>query len=171
MKRVLIIGGSIALAFGLGYWIYSQYKAVMNYCFNMGGYSLNSLSKDGIDLDVDLEIKNNSSINIQLLSYNLSVYLNGIKTAAITSPVNQTLKPHQFSTVVLKIKITGEDLSKFDLFSLTNILLDFKNTRIKIVGTLGVSIEGIKATGVPINIEQPLKDMLPASDQPKTVCV
>ncbi len=172
MKKILIISGVVALVGFIAYKAINQYKLLMKYCFNLGDYRLNAISRDQINFEVDLEIKNNSDLTLEMLSYNLYVYLNGIKAAVVSSDKHQSLLPNQFSTLVLNVNINPQDIKEFqDLAVLGNILLDFKNTKIRVTGGIAAKVSGIKVQGIPVNVETTMKNMLPSAQLPSNPCV
>lgn len=171
MKRVLIIAGIIAGIGGLAWYLHRQANLLMQYCFNFTGYKILELNRDIISIEVKLQMKNKSDLEVTISGYEFDVYLNGAYVTKVSSNKMQKVAKRDFSTIVLKIDVEprkNKELANWD--TLSRILLDFKNTRVKIKGSVSATALGISAKDIPVSLEMKLKEMLPDKQNPSPPC-
>lgn len=171
MKRVLIIAGVLAGIGGLAWYFYNQANLLMKYCFNFTGYKIITLSRDRITIEVRLQIKNKSDIDITLTGYKFEVFLNSAYASTIEQKKTQIIKANSFSELSLKIDVEpskNKQLANWDFLS--RLLLDVNNIRVRIKGAVSASALGISAKDVGVNLEMKLKEMLPDKANPTPPC-
>lgn len=171
MKRVLIFAGIIGIVGGLAWYLHRQANLLMQYCFNFTGYQIIELNRSKIQIEVKLQIKNRSDLDITIQGYEFDVYLNGAYVSKINSKKNQKVAKNSFSILSLLINVEpakNKDLANWDFLS--RLLLDYKNIKVKIKGSVSATALGISAKDVPVDLEMKLKEMLPDNSKPSEPC-
>ena len=161
MKKVLITAGLLLTAGFLTAHFVRQAKLLKQTCFNFGGYKINTLNKDKINLEIYLNILNRSDISVTLKSYSFNVYLNNTKVSTLVSNTPQYVDRNGFAPLKLEIDIIPKDILNFNLLS--NLLLDFNNAMVKIQGTVSINAAGIPKS-IPVLINRKLRDMVPSGN-------
>jgi len=172
MKKVLIISGILVGIGALAWYLKRQANLLMEYCFNMVGYNITTLTRDRITIELKLQIKNKSDLEVTVNSYDFSAYLNGAYVTKIRSNKPQKIAPKGFSVLYLLIDVEprkNKDLSNWAFLS--QILFDVANIKVKIAGGVSVSALGISPGVIPVDVEMKLKQMLPDSKNPSPPCV
>lgn len=165
MKKVLIIAGIIGVG-ALAWYLHRQANLLMQYCFNFTGYKIITLNRDRITIEIELQVRNKSDLDITISGYNFEVFLNGAYVTQIGSQKPQKIAKNSFSTLVLVIDVEprkNKQLANWD--TLSRILLDFKNTRVRIKGSISATALGISAKDINVDVESKLKEMMPAKKQ------
>jgi LEA14-like dessication related protein len=171
MKRVLVIAGVLAGIGALAWYLHNQANLLMQYCFNFTGYKMINLSRDRITIQLSLQIKNKSDLEITLTGYNFEVFLNGAYATTISNSKVQKIGANSFSTVNLTIDVEpqkNKSLANWDFLS--RLLLDVNNIKVRIKGAISASALGISAKDVGVNLEMKLKEMLPDKTNPSPPC-
>lgn len=171
MKKALIFVGIAAAIGTLAWYLHRQANLLLQYCFNFVEYKIHTLNRERITIEVGLQIKNKSDLDITIHSYDFKVFVNGAYATKVSSKKPSLLGKNGFTILSLLIDIEPKktkDLANWDFLS--RVLLDVKNIKIKIDGSLSASALGISAKNVPLTLEMKLKDMLPDSKNPSPPC-
>jgi LEA14-like dessication related protein len=171
MKRVLVIAGILAGIGALAWYLKHQANLLMQYCFNFTGAKIINFSRERITIEVKLQIKNKSDLDITISGYDFDVFLNGAYATHVSSNKQTKVAKRSFSTLALLIDIEpkkNKDLANWDF--LARLLLDVNNIKVKIKGTVSATALGINATDVPVDLEMKIKEMMPDKQNPSPPC-
>ncbi len=177
-KRYIIIITIIILFLGgIAFYLYKQGMALLNYCFviNWKKTKINKLSKDGLDVILGIDIKNNSDITINVTGYKFDILINNKKVGQVINKDDFKWQPKSLSTLYVKILVDFKQLIKDKVLStdlLTKLVLDQKNVIINVKGNISVGIFGYNLKDYPIEVPSSLADyMAPStSTAPEQVC-
>ena len=131
MRKIFVAIGVI----GLGYGIYSYYlqqaEILQKLRYKVKGGRILNASLSQVEIQIDLEVVNDSSLSMTMTNYTFDVYVNGIKTALISNAsVNQVLNADG-----------GRSLFPLNLVIDTNSLLN-----LDLIGGLSDGIKNLKIT-------------------------
>lgn len=171
MKKALIIGGILIGVGALAWYIKRQANLLKDFCFNFVGYKIINLNRDRITIELKLDIKNKSDIDVTINGYNFDIFMNGAYVSKVLSKKVQKIAKHGFSILNLTVDIEpkkNKSLANWDFLS--RVLLDVNNIKVKIKGDLSATALGINAKNVPVDLEMKLKEMLPDSKNPSPPC-
>lgn len=169
MKKLLILLG-IAAA-GTAAFSYHQYNLLMDYCLSFVNYNVKKISIKRIIIELTFQIKNKSDIDITVTSFDFNIYLNGIYATKIKSSAKQIIKANSSSKISLLVDI--EPLKNKQLASwnfLQKALSDTGGIKVKTEGVISLKAIGATLKDQPVNIEMPLRDMLPDKNKPSQPC-
>jgi LEA14-like dessication related protein len=160
MKKGYIIGGLAILAgiTVIGMHLAKQIRLLKTTCFNFAGYKIHTLSKDGVKIEIVLNLRNRSDIAIVLKSYNFNVSINNTQVSVISSGVAQVIDRNSYAPISLMVDIDPKKL--LDLRFISGVLLNVNNAMVKIQGRVSINAGGIPAS-MPVLIESKLRDMIP----------
>ncbi len=155
--------GAGAIILGLALKLAEQVLIAMNYCWRIGGMTINSFTKNNISFTLKIRYLNKSSFQALLRSYNLDVYLNDKKIATINQSLNQKIEKLKVSIIEVPVSLNPQ--TKFTLSEIAVLLANYltkagqDKIKIRVAGTVSV-----KAYGIPINpkvdITMSVKEML-----------
>lgn len=156
---------------GIAVWQVSrQMRLLADYCFNVVGYRIKRISFDRIVFELDLEVYNKSNIDVTIDSYDLSVFMNGQFVSKIYNQVGQLVRGKSRSIVTLTIDFAPRQALLTVLnFDFARSLIS-EQTVVAIKGHVTVSHRGAKLRDLPVDIELPLKEMIPTRGAEKEVC-
>lgn len=170
MKKPLIIA---ALLIGAGsLYANQQYKLLMNYGINYVGYKILKLSISRIIIEVKFKIKNRSDIDVLVTSFDFNIFLNGVYATKVKSSKQQIIKAKGFSTITLLVDVEptkNKELSKWSF--LQKALSDIRGIKVKTSGTISAKALGVSVKNQQLDIEMPLRDMLPDNKNPSPTCI
>lgn len=159
-----IIGGIVA-----GFKLYSLTKI----CFNIYGFKIKDVNPKTIALDITLEVKNPSDIDIKIKGYDIDVLLNKFKVASLKSSAVKILKADDVSYLVLPININHQEI--YDTIRSKELLTDFL---LKQYDKIGVSLEGKflgEAVKIPVStnikMNYTVAEILKMKDAPSVPCI
>lgn len=170
-KKIIIWVGVIAGIGGLGYAFYAFYKRqmtlAMSYCFKIATLKFLKLDKNQTIIDVNIKVRNQSDLRIDITNYNFDVYINDKKVTHISNPTSVDLLANAVSIIPLRIEFSPSKF--FDLGNVISLLssaiTDYKNFKIRISGSLGAKLNFINIKDLPIDMTMNLAEIL--SDENK----
>ncbi len=166
---------SFALLAVVAMFIYKQGMLLMNYCFviNWSKTKVNKIDKNGLDLILSIDIKNNSDLKITVTGYKFSVYINNKEVSLVVNNDTFAWNPNALSTLNVKILVDFKKLIKDKAITpdlLAKILFDKKNVLIKTEGTISLEAYGADIKDFPIKITESLASYMAPSSEPQAVC-
>ena len=170
MKKA-IIGLSVLAVGALAYYIYylkTQATLIGQYCFNFISHNVVKLGLNETVVDLYLEVKNKSVIDVIITSYDFNVSINGHPISRLVSNQPQSLKGLGKSVITLRVAFSPKVVIK-TAFSKDILLSALSLDKSKlIIGVDGVvSIKGVNAISfdnLPVSFDMPLSEMMPSSD-------
>jgi LEA14-like dessication related protein len=178
MKRwQIILLVSIIVIAGVGFYLYKQGMALLNYCFNIDWKKtkVNKISKDGLDVVLGIDIKNNSDITINVTGYKFDILVNGKKVGQVVNKDDFKWLPKSLSTLYVKVIVDFKELVKNKVLSgdlIAKLLLDQSKVIITIKGDVSVGLFGVNLKNYPVEVSSSLADYMAPSTNPEaeTVC-
>lgn len=163
-KHVIAVGlGLVCTAAGLAYW---QYTKLMNYCISLYRVKLNTLTENNANFDLFLNLKNRSSVTINILSQDYSVYLNNSLISKISNPKPQTIAGESTSVISVNIKFNPKSIARILGKNALQILLSPETVAIKVDIKLKVKL-WIITVNIPYTYQATLKELMTPSTEPK----
>lgn len=177
MKKGYIIEGVIVVVLiGVGFYLYKQGMALLNYCFNIDWKKtkVNKVSKDGLDMILGIDIKNNSDITINVTGYKFDILINGKKVGEVVNKDDFKWLPRSLSTLYVKIIVDFKQLISNKVLTtdlLTKLIFDQKNVIITTKGSISVGIFGMNLKDYPIEVSSSLAEYTaPSTNTEVVVC-
>lgn len=160
MRKIFILVGLGGLAYGLYNYYIKQLEVLNNYQFKVVGGNIVKASLTKIDIQLNVEVINNSSISIVLSDYFFYVFLNGVKVAVVkNASVNQTLEKNGGKSYFpMQISIATTQLLQGD--SLLGLIESVKNSTYRLQGHVGVKMGILKIPNIPIDYSGKLKEYM-----------
>ncbi len=169
MKPGNVIAGIFLFAGGLlSLYLLSQYQKLKKLCFNLTGHFIKKLTANEAIIELYLQIKNLSDLNVVVDGYDFKVLLNERFITTIQSPpeIKQAVAANAYSSITLVIAFNPmealKNVLRIDLAK--GMLMDKSQVIFEIKGK--VSIDGIGSKAV--NIKKSLAEMVP--NGPKEPC-
>jgi len=155
--RNILIVGSILLFFGsIGFYVYSNVKMSMKFCYKISGLKITSITSEKIDITLQTKIKNRSDFSVKLKSYKFNIWINEILVATVNQSLTQTIQNLAVSTLNIPVSIEISKLGKLKFKQIhTLALLMFTQPDKFIVRTEGVvsgEVQGVTVKDFPIDI-------------------
>lgn len=175
MKKLLVAGlfltGFALVAWG-GISLYNQFKLLMDYCFSPVGYRIISLTSRKFIFEIDLQIKNKSSISVGIVGYDFDITVNGVHATKVKSKTNQVLAANGFSILTMLVEFDPKTVFKNlgTLETLTQIIARPEEMKIGFSGTVSIDVEGIQVKDYEYVDEYSLKEMMPDKNNPSPPC-
>lgn len=164
----MILGLSIVGLIGaFAYNVMKQVQKLTEFCYDFGGYKINSISFKEIAMDVILRVKNKSDVSVTVTGYSLRVYVNGNFVSKIESNKQQVIPAQKKEPFSLSFAFDPKVALK-NVFTMQNILagaVDKSKVIIRIDGRFSANVGGVKASNIPVEIESSLAEMLAPSPE------
>jgi LEA14-like dessication related protein len=160
MKKVFIAIGAIGLGYGLYQYYLTQGAILYNYKYKVVGVTITKASLKEVELEIDVEVVNNSAISATLTSYYFDIILNGEKVAVIqNATLDQYLeKDGGISYFPMKVVIDPAKFVKGNV--LTGLLESVKNSTIEQRGYFGFKKGLLRFNKIPFNYTYKVKDFI-----------
>lgn len=161
-NKFLAIGGiTVLLASIVGYGYY-QYNLAMKYCYKLYNLKILKISNDLVRFNVQLKLRNFSSLSATITSFKLSISINDVKVTDVISTKKQMIKADSTSDISFDIEFSPKKV--FNIQDATKILVQIATNKdmlkIKTNGFLDVSSYGFSFKNIPIDITMTLKEMM-----------
>ena len=160
MKKVFIAIGAIGLGYGLYQYYLTQGAILYNYKYKVVGVIITKVSLKEVELEIDVEVVNNSAISATLTSYYFDIILNGEKVAVIqNATLDQYLeKDGGISYFPMKVVIDPAKFVKGNV--LTGLVESVKNSTIEQRGYFGFKKGLLRFNKIPYNYTYKVKDFI-----------
>ncbi len=161
MKRLFALLGIGGLAYGIYNFYLRQLELLAYLSYRVVGVKILKSSLEFTNIMVNLEVTNNSEINVTITNYYFEVFVNNIRIATLqNSTLNQKLNGFGNSSVFpIILQITNSQfLSKTNLLS--GIVETLGNTKFDIIGYYGVKKGLINISKLDVNESFILKEFL-----------
>lgn len=153
-----IIAG-VASVFILGGLLYSEYRKIMNYCISFSKVHFNKATLDNIDIDIFMNFKNQSNIQIDIVGMTSNVFLNDAFVTTVSNKVTQVIKAESTSVIGFNIQFNPTAVYKVLKLNITDLLAHRENIIIKIDMKMKVKLWLIEVN-IPYTYQNNLKDMM-----------
>ncbi len=157
-------------------YLYVQYTKALKYCWkiNAGLTKIFSMGIKLVKMDLALDFKNTSDLDLSVYGYTFNVLLNGIKVATVKNTTKQLIKANSFSVFNLIVEFSPEQAfkdNKAKIIELTSaFIVNKKNILFTISGEVTAGILGMKVEKVPVSITLSLAELLAPSTEQEQKC-
>jgi len=151
MKKLLVILGLGGIAFGL-YTFYLKQLEILEYLkYRLVGLKILETTLSNVKVELNVEVINDSDIDITITDYFLKCYVNNVFVGTIKNAnADQQLKGlGGVSRFNLVLNVTTTALLGQGLIS--GLQENFKNSKIRLVGTWGIKKGLIKLDDLPMD--------------------
>ena len=140
LNKKYVIAGAIGLITITGAVCYLQYKKIMDYAIKVKNTVINSISGSLIDLTLNLNFENKSSVAFVIESQSYDVYINNGLIAKLTNNKPITIAPKSVSVIPLNVKVDPTKALESVKLNISDILLKPESVILKIVAKLKVKL-------------------------------
>lgn len=161
LKAVMVMLLCIGLS-ALGVHVYYQQTLVRRLSAAYGGFSVVSMNLNAAEINITVTVTNPSSLDANIDSYNLAVYLNGALVSTITSDQKQYIQASGTSDIVLNVKFSPlQALGKvFTKDVIVGLLLNYSSVVVRVAGTISLDHAGISLTDYPVDISSTIQELI-----------
>jgi LEA14-like dessication related protein len=160
MKKVFIAIGAIGLGYGIYQYYMTQGAILYNYKYRIIGVTIKKASLKEVELQIDVEVINDSAISATLSSYYFDIYLNGEQVAVVQNATLDQFLQKNGGTSYFPMKVTI-DPAKFLTGNVVSGLLEsVKNSTIEQRGYFGFKKGLLRFNKIPFNYTYKVKDFL-----------
>jgi hypothetical protein len=162
----------IAVVTNFAYRIITEAKKLLQYCYEFGGASVRKIGLESIDMDIILNVKNNSKIDMAVTGYDLQIYVNEKYVSTVKSYKNQIFKSGKKEPLRLRLLFNPKEVLK-NVINFNNLLsfaIDKSKIIIKVSGYFSVNAGGVQVDNYPISISSTLQEILAPSPE-TTKCI
>ena len=160
MRKLFILLGLGGVAYGFYTFYLKQLEILALFKYKLKGVKILNINLRNVELELLVEIINDSDISIDVSGYDLKVSLNDIFVGTIKNATkNQSLKGlGGISNFPLKLNISTKAFIGTGLIN--GLQENFKNSTLKIKGTFGLKKGFIKLKDLPIDESYKMKDFM-----------
>jgi LEA14-like dessication related protein len=160
MRKVFIAIGAVGLGYGIYQYYLTQGAILYNYKYRIIGVSIKKATLKEVELQIDVEVINDSAITATLTSYYFDIFLNGEKVAVIqNASLNQFLQKNG-GTSYFPMKVTIDPAKFVTGNVLSGLLESVKNSTIEQRGYFGFKKGLLRFNKIPFNYTYKVKDFL-----------
>lgn len=160
MRKIYLAIGLGAVAFGVYSYYIKQYEILSMFKYKLKNVKILPSSLKKINLQMTIEVINDSSISVTLTDYDFDILVNGDKVAHIrNSTINQYLaKDGGKSFFTMNATIETADLLSSNVS--LGLIENFKNSTVTTKGTFGMKYGIIRWGKIPYESTYKVKDYL-----------
>lgn len=160
MKKVFIAIGAIGLGYGIYQYYMTQGAILYNYKYKIMGVTITKINLKEVELQIDVEVINDSAISATLSSYYFDIYLNGQKVAVVqNATLDQYLEKNGGSSF-FPMKVTIEPAKFLQGNVVGGLIESVKNSTIEQRGYFGFKKGLLRFNKIPFNYTYKVKDFL-----------
>lgn len=160
MKKVFIAIGAVGLGYGIYQYYMTQGAILYNYQYRIIGVTIKKANLKEVELQIDVEVINDSAITATLTSYYFDILLNGEKVAVIeNASLNQFLQKNG-GTSYFPMKVTIDPAKFLKGNVLSGLAESIKNSTIEQRGYFGFKKGLLRFNKIPFNYTYKVKDFL-----------
>lgn len=160
MRKAFIAIGAIGLGYGIYQYYLTQGAILYNYKYRIIGVTIKKASTKEVELQIDVEVINDSAITATLTSYYFDIYLNGEKVAVIqNASLNQFLQKNG-GTSYFPMKVTIDPKKFLTGNVISGLAESVKNSTIEQRGYFGFKKGLLRFNKIPFNYTYKVKDFL-----------
>ncbi len=160
MRKLFILLGLGGVAYGFYSFYLKQLEILALFKYKLKGVKILDIKLTNIELELLVQIINDSDISIDVSGYDLKAYLNGVFVGTIkNATTNQNLKGlGGVSNFPLKLNITTKAFIGQGLIS--GLQENFENSTLTIKGTFGLKKGFIKLKDLELNESYKMKEFM-----------
>lgn len=159
--KILLIGLGTAAVYGVAYGR-KQARLINNSCYKPQIPKKVSIKKDHAQIIMDLQVRNLADFDITIVKQKFDVFFNGHLVANIVGREKIKLIAHTAVNVPLDIKFSPNEIvtSPAELF---NIVVNWKQNKIRTVGKLTAKTSFIFLPKIPIDFTYTIAELMEPS--------
>ena len=160
MRKIFLLLGVGGVAYGLYSFYLKQLEILENLNYSLKKIRLGNISLDSTEINLTLEVVNNSDISITITKYYFDVFVNNIFVGVVKSGnINQQLKGlGGISTFNVTVKIKNSALIGTNLIS--GLRENLKNSTIRLKGVYGLKKGFIRFKDLQVDETLKVKDFM-----------
>ena len=160
MRKIFLLLGVGGVAYGLYSFYLKQLEILENLNYSLKKIRLGNISLDSTEINLTLEVVNNSDISITITNYYFDVFVNNIFVGVVKSGnINQQLKGlGGISTFNVTVKIKNSALIGTNLIS--GLRENLKNSTIRLKGVYGLKKGFIRFKDLQVDETLKVKDFM-----------
>lgn len=160
MRKIFVAVGLLGIGYGVYQYFITQAKILEKWQYRILGGRLISASPTRIEIQVDLEVTNDSSIGLTITDYFFDVFLNGEKVGEVrNASVNQILNANGGKSFFpLNIVINTAQFIRGDV--LLGLIDSIKESKLNLKGHFGIKKGLLKFRNIPIDETFKLKEFM-----------
>ncbi len=160
MRKIFLLLGVGGVAYGLYTFYLKQLEILENLTYRLKRIRLGSISLDSTEVNLTLEVVNNSDISITITNYYFDIFVNNVFVGVVqSSNVNQQLKGlGGISTFDVTIKVKNSAFIGTNLIS--GLRENFQNATIRMKGIYGLKKGFFKFKDLQVNETFKVKDFM-----------
>ncbi len=166
MKIKWLVIGGLTLALGLaGYYFYKQYQILKEFPYRPVGYRIKKVALKSVIVEVDIEVGNESELDITITGYNINTSVNGVNIGVLASKLSQFIPAKGSGIVTLSVQFDPTNVLKttFSLSNLNQIFNQKDQMVFAFTGFMSSTISGVTVKNLPIDIKTSLADIVPVA--------
>jgi LEA14-like dessication related protein len=160
MKKVFIAIGAIGLGYGIYQYYMTQGAILYNYKYKIDGVTIKKVNLKVVELEIDVEVINDSAISATLSSYYFDIYLNGVKVAVIQNATLDQYLEKNGGTSFFTMKVTIDPAQFLQGNVVGGLIESVKNSTIEQRGYFGFKKGLLRFNKIPFNYTYKVKDFL-----------
>jgi hypothetical protein len=168
LLKISVFAGIAVIGYGVYMLINEQIRLIFSYCYRIKNIAIRSFKKDNINLKIDVLLKNQSDIGLEIISYNFDIYLDGIKVFNVKDPDTHI----NWAARGVSLVSTEVAFNPTEVFNATNLqkllsksAFNYKQIAVRTKGIVSVKHGFIKAKNVPLDITMTIDEIM--QDDPK----
>lgn len=160
MRKVFIAMGAIGLGYGIYQYYLTQGAILYNYKYKVTSLVIKKVTLKEVELEINVEVINNSAISATLTNYYFDIFLNGEKVAVIqNASLNQFLRANGGKSYFpMKVIIDPSKLVTGNVLS--GLVATIKNSTIEQRGYFGFKKGLLRINKIPFNYTYKVKDFI-----------
>jgi LEA14-like dessication related protein len=160
MKKVFIAIGALGLGYGIYQYYLTQASILYNYKYNVIGVVIKKVTLKEVELEIQLEVINDSAISATLTNYFFDIFLNGQKVAEVkNATLNQFLRANGGKSFFpIKVIIDPRRFASGNVVS--GLLESVRNSTIEQRGFFGFKKGLLRFNKIPYSYTYKVKDFL-----------
>lgn len=162
-KKHIVAGviGIVSISAAVLYW---QYKKLMDYCISLNKIMLKEFNLSKANIDLYLNFKNNSSIKLEIISQDYTVFINDKEVVKAGNASLLTVAPNTTSVLSVNIGFSPQKLINTIGGLAGDILLNPQKINVTISIKVKVKLWAFTVS-IPYEFKSTLKDMLANKQQ------
>ena len=151
MRKIFVAVGLLGVGFGVYQYYITQLKILEKWNYRITGGRLISANPTRVEIQVDIEVTNNSTIGLTITDYFFDVFLNGEKVAEVkNASINQILNANGGKSFFpLNIVINTAQFLRGNV--LLGLIDSIKESKLNLSGHFGIKKGFLRFKNIPIN--------------------
>ena len=158
-RTIFIVIIAIALLYA-AIFLYRQQQLYKQSCFKPSGFKIKKLTLFDTDINLNLEFKNKTDLDFNIIKQEFDIYINEYPVVHITGNEKIIARPNMPATIPLNIVFNPAETLKIGLNNIGLLFQDKNKIRITVKGYLNLSSGVVFVNRLPVNISYTLGELL-----------